>query len=418
MGQLTRRRAVDSTAPKSGTQAVHVGYFSSIDGWGGSEAYLLSVMRGARDAGHAATLFGLRGTRLLAAAEADGIRCVAWGETCAPPPARPASGGGRSGGRAERRGLKNTALACAPPALKLLAGNARELARLRRLFRAHPLDLVHANVNGYEMAGLACRLAGIPCLGTCHNMFIRQADPLRRWLVKWTLRAYTRVVCVAPRARDAWQEATGIASDRISAIWNGVDVERFSPAGRRCRASPDEPFRLVSVGRLDPVKGFEYLVEALRLAADPRLRLEIVGEGPSLDALRRQAARAGVESQVVFAGHVDEPETRLREADAFALVSVRHEACPLVVPEAMACGLPVVTSDFGALPDMNPDGVTGLVVPARDAAAAAAAIRRLADDPAAARRMGAAGRERAVATFSRQGMIAQLLEIYAETQAS
>ena len=160
------------------------------------------------------------------------------------------------------------------------------------------------------------------------------------------------------------------------------------------------------------VKGYTCLLEAMRILGDDRISLELVGEGEQEEELRKLTHESSIEKQVTFAGHVEDPEGRLRAADVFVLVSVAHESCPLVIPEAMACGLPVITSDFGALPDMNVNGETGLVVPAGDSDALAESIRRLAADPDLAARMGQGARKRAEKEFDQSRMLADTIKLY------
>ena len=307
---------------------------------------------------------------------------------------------------------KAALLGLVPTWLKLQAGNMRDTAKLARLFREHPLDVMHVNVNGYETAGPACRRARIPSLGVYHNTFIPEEYWFRRWLIRQNIRSYAHVCCVAPRSRDMWQRATGIPSDRIAAVWNGIDLDRFHPRDRHIRANAAGSLKLISIGRLSSVKGYNFLVEAIRLLDDDRVSLELLGRGEQEEDLRSLTRRLSLEDRVTFVGHVEDVEVHLRAADAFVLVSVAHESCPLVIPEAMACGLPVITSDFGALPDMNIDGETGLVVPAGDSAALALAVRRLADDPALASRMGAAARRRAQELFSEDRMVSETMKLY------
>ena len=111
-------------------------------------------------------------------------------------------------------------------------------------------------------------------------------------------------------------------------------------------------------------------------------------------------------------GHVENAEDCLQQADCFVLPSVSHESCPAVLAEAMASGLPLITSDFGPLAEVNLNGETGLVVPMHDPKALADAIRTLADAPKRCRDLGQAGRARAVEHFSRDAMIDKTLAIY------
>ena len=172
-------------------------------------------------------------------------------------------------------------------------------------------------------------------------------------------------------------------------------------------------FRIVSLGRLHPMKGYEYLVDALALLSDNRATVVVFGEGHLRRQLEGRIASMGLRHSIQLPGYAEDPEIALRKADCFVLPSVSHESCPAVLAEAMASGLPLITSDFGPLAEVNIHGETGLVVPVRNAERLAQALRTLMNDPALAARMGQAGRERAVKSFSRDLMVEKTLALYA-----
>jgi glycosyltransferase involved in cell wall biosynthesis len=161
------------------------------------------------------------------------------------------------------------------------------------------------------------------------------------------------------------------------------------------------------------MKGFDLLIKAIAELGDGTVRLSIAGEGGERRRLENLARTCGVEDRVTLLGHVEDIRRVYARADCLAVASVNRESFGQVLIEAMACGLPVVTSDFGPLPEINVDGRTGLVVPAGDVPALAAAIRRLANDPALCRKMGDAGRERVQRHFTRERMLAESLRLYA-----
>jgi len=189
----------------------------------------------------------------------------------------------------------------------------------------------------------------------------------------------------------------GIPAARIRSISSGVDLGRFRVA------APDtfEPFArrptIVSVGRLHPVKGYEYLVAAARRLAEMGAECEIVvlGEGP--DRARLEASAAG--STVRFPGEAGPAEVAalLLRADVFVLPSVtlpgQAEGTPTAVMEAMAAGLAVVATATGGIPDLVDHGRGGILVPERDPGALADALGFLLRNPVQARAMGAHNRE-------------------------
>jgi len=407
---------------------MRIGFFTSVPGWGGSEVYLRDLILRVRGRGHAPVLFGVSGTWLWDEMGKADVPRVAWqaaGDTAGRgrQTADPEEGRGLAASSRRVRGsgraasLRTAILRSVPPWVKLPAGCLRETAHLRRLFRGCPVDVMHVAVHGYEVAGVACRLAGIPCLAM--NMITPPAEPywVRRRLVRWTMRAYHHVSSQSPSCTDAWIRRAGLDRARTSFVWNGVDLKRFRRAREPGRRGPTDPFRVLSAGRLHPMKGFDCLIEAIARLRDENVILEILGEGQERGTLEARIAELGLGGRVFLRGQVDGVEALMPAADCFALASVSHESCPAVLAQAMACGLPLVTSDFGPLPEVNLHGVTGLVSPARDSAGLAESIRRLSRDPGLCDRMAEAGVRRAAEHFSLDRMVSRTLGLYARTIA-
>jgi rhamnosyl/mannosyltransferase len=207
-------------------------------------------------------------------------------------------------------------------------------------------------------------------------------------------------------------------SKRIEVIPFGIPVEQFveaEAAARRhaeeIRARYDTPLVLF-IGRLVYYKGVEVLLRAM--AACPGTLL-LIGEGPEESALRVLSRRLEIEHRVKFLGHVsaDELTRHFYAADVFVLPSThRTEAFGVVQLEAMACGVPVVSTDLPTgVPWVNQHGITGLVVPPNDGEALADALRTLLGDPALRHRLGQAGRRRATEDFTQERMVATFVRL-------
>ncbi len=176
------------------------------------------------------------------------------------------------------------------------------------------------------------------------------------------------------------------ASAVTRTIENGIDVDRVRAAASQGTAESEFTKRLgspvvVAAGRLVPEKAFNIVIEAFALlkARDvlAASKLVILGEGPELDALRNQALRLGVAGDVHFLGFIDNPWAVFAESDVFVLGS-RYEGFGLVVAEAVACGLPVVSTDCPSGPaDVLRENPLSRLVPVDDAAAMAKAIGEL-----------------------------------------
>lgn len=202
----------------------------------------------------------------------------------------------------------------------------------------------------------------------------------RRRLALDALRGAHHVIAVSADLRDKLLDALGLPPARVTVIGNGVDPDRFHPMDRRRVLSelglPDTATRRVlAVARLSPEKGLDTLIRAASaLPAD--VECLIVGDGPSRSRLTRLARQTGVLARVRFVGERDSSEIAnwLNAADLLCCPS-RREGCPNVVLEAMACGLPVVASRVGGIPDLVRHDALGVLVPPHDAGALAEALR-------------------------------------------
>lgn len=285
------------------------------------------------------------------------------------------------------------------------SGSPRELAR--QFARHLPFAGLRPDVIHFEFSGIAVmyphleRVCGAPIVISCrgqdiHMLPLRPAPERDRLLAR--LRSANAIHCVSDELR-----ALVIAmSGRSDGVWvnrPAIDVEAIAPEPAR---SPG-PLRIVASGRLTWVKGFEYLLQALQRLACKGVdfRAEILGDGELRTALRYQIADLGLEHLVTLRGGIrpDEAISTIKHADIFVLSSV-EEGISNAVLEAMACGVPIVTTEAGGMREAVTDGVEGLLVPIRDPAALAAALGALASDPAARATYGRNARRRAVAEFS------------------
>ncbi|MEE9274883.1 MAG: glycosyltransferase family 4 protein, partial [bacterium] len=190
----------------------------------------------------------------------------------------------------------------------------------------------------------------------------------------------------------------------------------YAPIGKEAAANAPAPARhILALGRLTPEKGFQHLIEALPHIEAPTV-LEIGGDGPYAEELRRLAARAPERHTVLFSGAI--PRGRISEAFARARVaavpSIWPEPFGIVGLEAMAHGLPAVAFDVGGIRDWLADGETGALVPRKDIPALARALDAYLSDPGLAQRHGAAGREAVRKRFLPERHISRLLEVFEE----
>lgn len=279
---------------------------------------------------------------------------------------------------------------CVPGVLKRVDGLAMALGaypRMRRLRRAGRLDLIDAHFgypDGYA-AVLLGRWLGVPVTITLRGTESRHAaDPALRPLLLKALLGAERVFAVADALKQV-AVSIGVPAERITVVGNGVDTERFAPVDRaRAREvlglAENAPV-LVSVGGLVERKGFHRVIELLPRLRErwPGLTYLIVGgasaEGNNRPQLEQQVAALGLQDTVRFLGSMPPDELRqpLSAADVFVLAT-RNEGWANVFLEAMACGLPVVTTDVGGNREVVDRDELGIVVPFGDAAALEAAL--------------------------------------------
>jgi 1,2-diacylglycerol 3-alpha-glucosyltransferase len=312
----------------------------------------------------------------------------------------------------------------------------RALTRALDALPASEFDLVHihtpflAHYAGVRFA----RRANIACLATYHTFFeeyLHHYVPLLpRRLSRLLARSFTRSQCAAVQALIAPSEPmravlTGYGvSTPIHVLPTGLAADRFRAGdGRAFRASAgiDAQRPLVTyIGRVAHEKNIGFLVEVFRrvLASVPEALLVIAGEGPARAALRQQVAHLGLEGHVHFAGYLERDSALLdcyAAADVFVFAS-RTETQGLVLLEAMAQGVPVVsTAELGTRSILVP-GSGALVVPERQQEFAAAVVRVLSD---AGVREDLAARGRAYArNWTSAAMARRLAELYAELRAA
>lgn len=231
--------------------------------------------------------------------------------------------------------------------------------------------------------------------------FYDGADPLTRLLVRQMLGRAHRAIVLGESLRAS--VAGLVREERIAVVPNGV----ADPLAGRHGEAPDASARddgavlVLYLGTLMEAKGFLDVLAAARRLRDERPRLRYVFAGPFYRATDRARAFEvlddGLREVVELAGVVDgeRKAALLRRADLLVLPTrYENEAHPYVVLEAMAAGLPVITTARGAIAETVRDGETGVIVPEGDVSAVAESIARLAADPALRQRMGEAGRRR------------------------
>ena len=206
-------------------------------------------------------------------------------------------------------------------------------------------------------------------------------------------------VCVSRFQMDAIRSRWKIPQEKIRMIYNGIDTDAFHPSSN---GRGEQEKRLLFVGGSNPRKGIDLVIEAFAHVhrRHPQVSLDLLG-GWDWRAQRETAARLGIGNQIRFhpyLPHEDMP-AHYRRAYAF-LAPTRAESFGIALAEAMACGVPVISTRTGAVPELIDDGVNGILVPVNDPLALAEAALELLDDPQKAEEMGRAGRRRVEQDFA------------------
>jgi glycosyltransferase involved in cell wall biosynthesis len=289
------------------------------------------------------------------------------------------------------------------------ASDLRAIRSLREVIRDWAPVLVHAHgVKAALVTLLARPAAGPPVVVTFHNLWPGGALTLPLRLLA-PRAAAAIAVSEAVRERLA---AHSVHLRRLEVIPNGIDLRSYAPAAS---LSTDRPFTVAFLGRLTEEKGIPVLLEAARRLPDAvELRLVIAGDGPLRTAVEAEVLRPG--SRVWFLGYQEQVLSVYQAADVVVMPSLA-EGHPMAALEAMACGLPVVASRVGGLQEIVIDGETGMLTPPGDAASLGAALAALAADRERGLALGAAGRRRVEAHFTRERMLARLHSVYASVLA-
>ena len=293
---------------------------------------------------------------------------------------------------------------CTPPEMASFIINAAIPAvRLTRAFRPAVLH-VYFGVPTGPVGLLASRLCHVPYLLSLRGGDVpgflpdtlgwmhRIAAPFNRRV--WDGAAV--VVANSPGLRDLAQRS--LQHGTVEMAPNGVDLDTYAPPAQ---PRADGVFRILFVGRLVAQKGARFILEALpHLLAEhgPDVEMVIVGSGSEEEALRKLAHDLDIQDHVRFAGWVgrDEMPACYQQADVFVLPSF-EEGMPNVVLEAMASGLPIVTTDIYGNRELVKDGVNGYLLPVGDSEAIRVALSRLMADTALRSRMGRAARQMSLA---------------------
>lgn len=291
-----------------------------------------------------------------------------------------------------------------------------DLLALRRwLKQAGPIDVIntHSSTDSW-LTALACTtLSGAPPIVRTRHV---SAPISTNWPTRWLYgRASAHVITTGETLRHAVLAVTGLPAARVTSVPTGIDTGRYAlgdrAAARNALGLEQDVTIIGIVATLRSWKGHRYLIEALS-SLPPQVRLTIVGDGPQRAALAAQATELGLTERVSFVGNREDVPLWLQAFDIFVLPSYANEGVPQALMQAMAAGLPCVTTSVGSIGELAQDDETALVVPSRNSAAIAAALQRLLGDTELRQRLGEKARTHIVAGFAHARMIERMEKVF------
>jgi glycosyltransferase involved in cell wall biosynthesis len=303
--------------------------------------------------------------------------------------------------------------------------------RVRRALAARSglFDIVHDN-QCFGRGLLGVMADGWPMVATLHHPItvdraldlshaptIRRKLALRRWygflgMQMRVARQVPRIVTVSESSKRDIVDQMGVRPQQLGVVPVGVDHTRFRPLEDVAR----RPGRIMTTASADvPLKGLVPLLEAVaKLRTERDVELVVIGKARPESRVGETIERLGLDGTVTFvSGVTDERIVELYAEAAVAVVPSLYEGFSLPAVEAMACGVPLVATTGGALPEVvGRDGETGLLVPPGDPSALAASVARVLDDPSLASRLSVAGRRRVLQRFTWRACAEGTLEHY------
>lgn len=320
-----------------------------------------------------------------------------------------------------RRGIELRILSLLPPRAELQheiierAGLDRlvcyDTSKFSEVIREFRPDLLHAHF-AKEATRKAWELSaesGIPFSFTAHGYDIHRKPPAD---FHDRAMAACAVVTVSHSNAAHIRQTFGVPGTHIHVVSCGVDTSRFCP--QRSGAGLEPPL-IVCVARQVEVKNLELLLEACALLKLRRIafRCAMLGDGPTRPRLLATRKQLGLESQVLMPGNASQEQVleSWREA-AIGVLTSHSEGMPVCLMEAASCGVPVVATAVGGVPELVQNGVTGLLARPNDATHVADELERLLADPNLRQAMGLAARSRAEKLFSVQRQVDALLTVW------
>lgn len=310
---------------------------------------------------------------------------------------------------ARKRGIEVFEL----PFGRVKLGAIRQMTRLLRSINPDIIVTHSRNDTWIAALGILFARSHAKLIRTRHVSIPVKSGLRNRWLYA---RRAAHVVTTGEAIRSHLIEVLNLDPSHVVSIPTGTDLSRFHPGDRsaaraKLGLSPDG-ILIGMVATLRSWKGHRFLIDAL---LDSRLKDTIavlVGDGPQEPNLLKQVEERGLKDRVIFAGRREDVQDWLRAFDIFALPSTGNEGIPQALMQAMATGLPVVTTPVGAIPELVTHGETGWLVQPENPESLAAGIAALLADRDLAKKLGEAGRALVERKHTKDAMLDAMEEVF------
>ncbi len=324
-------------------------------------------------------------------------------------------------------GLESRRMGIPTESLEMPRGvpDPRGMLRLIRLVRGWKPDVLHSHMIHANLMARALRLlVPVPVMvATIHSLY--EGGPL--WMAAYRLsnRLVDGITIVSQAAADRFVNDGIVPRELLRVVPNGVDLDRFQNLSPNARASSrvalglEDKFAWLAVGRFEIAKDYPTMLQAFARVVEqqPRAVLLLVGRGSLQGAAESLVRQLGLETSVRFLGVRQDIPELMSAADGY-LMSSAWEGMPMVLLEAAAAGLPIVTTRVGGNHELVQEGKTGFLTPARDPdALAGAALRLMSLSEADRRDMGRRGREHVRAHYGLDRVAEQWESLYREVAA-
>jgi glycosyltransferase involved in cell wall biosynthesis len=301
------------------------------------------------------------------------------------------------------------------------------LIHILRYLRLHRPQLLHTQLEFADILGtLAAKILGIPSVSTVHTLdvFPEKKSAWGRMKLRWFLlgKFCDRVIAVSEKTRLHYLQSGGLPPDKVSTLYNGVDISRFKIMDATQTAKLKQELHLplnskiiITVAVLREPKGIQFMIRALPAILEqcPDVHYLIVGDGEHGAALTDLVTALAIKNHVIFAGHRTDIPDLLACCDIFVLPTLK-DALPTVLIEALAAERPIVASNVGGVPEIIENGVNGLLVSSGDPSKLAEACLKLLKDNELSRQIVLAGSKTVQQRFNIGSQIEQLSKMYEE----